>query len=35
VIVAVMGGLGLSGGWDIVRQAHRGLRVGARQVTFA
>jgi Co/Zn/Cd efflux system component len=35
VVAAIMGGLGLWGGWQIVRQARRELRVGAHQARFA
>jgi Co/Zn/Cd efflux system component len=31
IVAAIMGGLGLWGGWQIVRQAHRELRVGTHQ----
>jgi Co/Zn/Cd efflux system component len=35
IVAAIMGGLGLWGGWQIVRQASRELRVGTHEATFA
>jgi Co/Zn/Cd efflux system component len=35
IVASIMGGLGLWGGWQIVRQAYRELRMGAHQPTFA